>query len=324
MRKQSELLNFMKGGAITAIVLFHLLYEYMAIPGWLGTAVKFGGAGIHIFFLASGFGLTLSQLRRPLTPGRFLKRRFTRVYLPYIAVVLLSAALPFMYSGQDRLAAVLSHVFLYKMFLPEYIISFGAQFWFISTAFQFYLVFPLLEKLRGKRGFLAVCCGISLGWMVFTAATGLHSQRVWGSFFLQYLWEFALGMVLAERFHRDALPELRLPLPAAALVTAGALGVYGLMALRGGALAAFNDVFGAVAICGIFWLAYRVKWLRPALLAAGGISYELYLLHLLVFSACRELFPTCLPGYVWAVPALVLAVLASLLYKKLWERLYKK
>ena len=318
--KQLELVSFIKGTAILAIVLFHLIYEYMEVPGILATASKLGGAGIHGFFLCSGFGLTLSQLRKPLTPPQFLRRRFVKVYLPYIPIVLLSAALPFLYEGDDRLTAVLSHVLLFKMFVPAYNISFGAQFWFVSTIFQFYLVFPLLERLRaalnGKRFFL-LCCFASLCWMVFTAATGLYEERIWGSFFLQYLWEFGLGMCLGRRFQENRLDLGRLKLPAVFAVTAASLAAYAFMALKGGSLSAFNDVFGAVAFCGICVLLYQISFLRPVMGRINAFSYELYLIHILVFSTCQVLLGPLMPNLLWCLLALALVFPCAMLYHRL-------
>ncbi|EDO13678.1 hypothetical protein BACOVA_00571 [Bacteroides ovatus ATCC 8483] len=37
-------------------------------------ASSFGGAGVHIFILCSGFGLCLSYLNKPLTYSQFIKR----------------------------------------------------------------------------------------------------------------------------------------------------------------------------------------------------------------------------------------------------------
>lgn len=318
--KQLTLVNFAKGLAISAIVLFHLIYEYMEVPGILATASKFGGAGVHIFFICSGFGLTLSQLRRPLTWKEFLQKRLRKVYIPYIPVVLVSAALPWMYSGDDRLAAVLSHVFLYKMFVPEYIISFGAHFWFVSTILQFYALFLLLERMRstlGIRKFLSGCCAVNLGWMILTAMLGIHTQRIWGSFFLQYIWEFALGMCLADLYHRGKLDSRRISLPLIGAITLAALLLYGLMALKGGALSAFNDVFGTAAMGGICLMLYQIKILRPVFIGVNSFSYELYLVHILVMATCEHLLSPYLPNLVWCLLALVITVPCALGYSKL-------
>ena len=316
---QLELVNFIKGTAITAIVLFHLIYDYMDVPGIIATASKLAGSGIHGFFICSGFGLTLSQLRKPASPLQFLKRRFGKIYFPYILVVLLSTALPFLYTGSHRLAAVLSHVFLFKMFLPAYNISFGAQFWFVSTIFQFYVVFPLLEKFRSalkEAHFLLICCCLSLGWMAFTAVTGLYEERIWGSFFLQYAWEFGLGMCLGARFYKDRTSLYCPKVPVVAVLTAISLALYAVMALKGGFLTAFNDVFGATAFCGICVLVYQAAFLRPLMTWINTFSYELYLVHILVFSTCEALLSPILPNHLWCLLALLLAYLCALLYSK--------
>ena len=323
-KKQLELANFMKGVAICAIVLFHLIFDYLDKPDIVATASNFGGAGIHIFFLWSGFGLTLSALRRPLAWWEFLRKRAGKIYIPYILVVLISAALPFMYSGDDRLLAVTSHVFLFKMFVPAYNISFGAQFWFVSTIFQFYLVFHLLERARnvlGSRKFLLICCGGSLIWMGFTALSGLYPERIWGSFFLQYLWEFGFGMCLGDAYHRQKLELSGLRVLPTAAVTVVSLLIYGLMALKGGALTAFNDVFGAAAMSGICLLLYRLPWLRPLFCRINGFSYELYLVHILIFELCEGLLGPHLPNVVWCIIALVMAVLCSVGYHRYTGRL---
>ena len=39
---------------------------------------------------------------------------------------------------------------------------------------------------------------ISLLWGMLTVLLKTNDMRIWNSFFLQYLWEFILGMKLAE------------------------------------------------------------------------------------------------------------------------------
>lgn len=67
--------------------------------------------------ICSGFGLYLSYLNKPLTYSQFLKRRFLKVYLPYIIIILVSALIPFYNTSSDKLLQILSHIFLFKMFL---------------------------------------------------------------------------------------------------------------------------------------------------------------------------------------------------------------
>ena len=109
--KKLEIINYLRGFSILTIVLMHLIQSY-SIPQIIKTASSFGGAGVHVFILCSGFGLYLSHINKPLSYKDFLKRRFLKVYIPYILIILLSACIPFYTSPENRLIELLSHIFL--------------------------------------------------------------------------------------------------------------------------------------------------------------------------------------------------------------------
>lgn len=278
---------FLRGFSILTIVLMHLIQGYLkSCPGFLWKASSLGGTGVHVFFFCSGFGLYLSYMRNPVGYLEFLRRRFLKIYIPYVIIIGISALVPVMYGG-NRIKALFSHIFLYKMFIPEYECSFGEQFWFISTLFQLYLLFlPLCrwkEKLGGRVFFL-VSFLLSGCWWGFISVTGLYAKRIWNSFFLQFLWEFGLGMCLAKQAEQGCC--IRLNAFSMAALSAVGLGVTAATALRGGPIKNFNDVFGLMGYGFFALLLYccggrRVKGWILALLEA---AYELYLVHVLVFS----------------------------------------
>lgn len=74
MRKL-DVVNFLRGYSISTIVIMHLV-GMLGISGIWEKAAAFGGAGVHVFILCSGFGLYLSYLRKPLGYIAFLKKRF--------------------------------------------------------------------------------------------------------------------------------------------------------------------------------------------------------------------------------------------------------
>lgn len=67
--------------------------------------------------ICSGFGLYLSYLNKPLTYSQFLKRRFLKVYLPYIIIILVSALIPFIILHQINFSKYLVIYFSLKCFL---------------------------------------------------------------------------------------------------------------------------------------------------------------------------------------------------------------
>ena len=326
--KKYDFADCAKGIAILAIVLYHLVFFRLDVPEIVKTASSFGGAGVKIFLVASGFGLYYSHLNRPLGYGAFLKRRFLKIYLPYIAIVLISFATGIMYTGEDSLQALLSHVFLYKMFIPAYEASFGEQFWYISTLFQLYLIFHLLVWIKNKLGsrkFFLLACGVSLLWTVFTVAAGLAEERIWNSFCLQFLWEFALGMCMAERFRRgrDGVEccRMRCLIP----VTAVSLGLFAVSGLWGGPiLKAFNDVFSTLAFGGVCILLYKWRLLRPLWRWINSFSYEWYLTHFLVMTVLYRLIPSPHLNFLVGILVLTVGVGISLGISRLLPRFYRK
>ncbi|MCR5087955.1 MAG: acyltransferase [Oscillospiraceae bacterium] len=315
-RKYEEV-AFLRGFAMLSVVLMHLLQVWVSegdLPGWLRLAASLGGTGGHVFIICSGFGLYLSWMRRPLKYGEFLRKRFVKIYLPYIAVVFVEYVLYFDGFASERTKALLSHIFLYKMFIDRYNITFGLQFWFISTIFQFYFLFiplcRLLQKLS-RRYFFLLCLGISAAWWVFTEVTGLAYYRVWSSFCLQYLWEFALGMLLAEHLGRGQSLRTEAWLLPAVMICG--LGLQALSVKLGGWAAVFNDVPGTLGYTALALQLYQYgkRVIRPVGLWLNTVSYEWYLTHVLAFGCSYRCFRPLLRN---ETVLAVLAFLCSLLF----------
>lgn len=283
--KRLLVVDFLRGFSIFAIVLMHLVQAY-PLPGFLMKATSFGGAGVHVFILCSGFGLYLSSLHKPLKYGKFLKRRFSKVYIPYVLVVLISALYFGIVCGQDVLMPLLGSVFLFKMFVPSLEHAFGGQMWFVSTIIQFYLFWPLIVRLFKMKWGGQFALLISLLWATFTTLMGLDDERVWNSFFLQYLWEFVLGMWLASVYFEH--PEkLKLPKMWILVVTmVVGLGLTGVSGFAGGIWKSYNDIPSLVGYMSMVLIIYKigVKPINHFFEYTNKISYEWYLVHILVFS----------------------------------------
>ena len=253
MLQRLEVIDFLRGFSIFTIVLMHLLQSFPISP-FLMAASSFGGAGVHVFILCSGFGLYLSYLNRPLTYIQFLKRRFLKVYLPYIIINLES--------------------------------SFGLQMWFVSTIIQFYLLWPLLLKLFNKSTGVIYALLISLLWTTIVAMLGKSDVRVWNSFFLQYLWEFVLGMYLAKCYKLNSeivnLLNFKILVPVCILCVA----FTGVAGLKGGIWKLYNDIPSMIGYLFTLLIIYKlhIKLINGLFVLTNKISYEWYLVHMLVFS----------------------------------------
>lgn len=308
MKKKLDLVDFLRGFAIFTIALMHLIQSY-DIPSVLHKATSFGGAGVHVFILCSGFGLYLSWLKKPVGYRDFLRRRFGKVWIPYIVAVLLWSIWLLIAGGIFPLREVLSHVLLYKMFSTELDISLCYPYWFISTIIQFYFVWPLVVKLY-RMGGVILALVVSLSWSTLVGVLGYEDMRPWGSFFLQYLWEFCLGMWIAERIYKGKVFDVQqckwwwLMLSAIVGVT-----LTGIMVWNGGFLKLYNDIPSLIAYMSTLLLIYKLGcgFINKFFIWASGFGYELYLVHSLVFVIVSSLLKDLFPVYVLICVSLLTA-----------------
>lgn len=302
-----EVINFLRGYSIFTIIVMHMAKS--SSTGLLKTLFSFGGAGVHVFFLVSGFGLYLSYMNNPTTYKVFLKKRFLKVYFPYLLV--LPAFVVFYYVAKNSfdIITLSSHVFLFKMFNHTWDTSYAYSLWFISTIFQFYLFWPIILKIAKYKHGLLLSIIISLLWATIVGILGKQADRAWGSFFLQYLWEFVLGMKLAEMYRRA--PEKN-SVPSFAMLLLGAtVGVIitGLMGKYGGIFKLYNDIPSLLGYICIALLVYKISIpiINKIFVYTNQISYEWYLVHGLIIQMFRSSLKSAM-----AVPiALLICLLLS-------------
>lgn len=328
--KKLEVIDFFRGFAIFTIALMHLI-KY-SLPGPLQAAAAFGGAGVHVFILCSGFGLYLSQLNRSISYAQFLKKRFSKVYWPYAIAVVLYALWQWFAGGFVCFKAkeLASHLFLYKMFDNSLDISICYPFWFISTILQFYLFWPIIVRLMNHGHGLLVALFISVIWWIVVGILGYEDYRPWGSFFLQYLWEFALGMQLAKWYKdgRFSEEDFFTKVDLRHLIVAAVVGMAltGIMGKIGGTLKLFNDIPSLVGYTSLLLILYKLNiWKINNLFSwSNKISYELYLVHSLVYVMIRYILSDCLPSVIEIVICLVMAYLCAYAYNRFLKMVHFK
>lgn len=313
--KKYDEITFFRGFSILTIVLMHIT-QNSSLPRIVNTMLSVGGTGVQLFFFCSGFGLYLSYLKKESTFFEFMKKRFLKVYIPYIIVVVLSFIIPYMYNG-NRFYALLSHIFLYKMFVPEFESSFGLQFWYISTLFQFYFIFIPLVKFKNKVSdvvFFVGCISLSILWWLLSWKFGISEERIWGSFCLQYLWEFVMGMYFAQLMYFKKMIKI----PKNYLIILGFLGLFvaAIIKLNGNGLAVFNDFFAVVGYGGIALYIYslNIKKVNSFLNIVSFISYELYLVHILVYVSLKQVINNTI---ILIVLSFIISIFVAFTYKYL-------
>ena len=152
---------------------------------------------------------------------------------------------------------------------------------------------------------------------------GMNENRALTNFFLQYLWEFAMGMVIAREYSDTGLIRFEkigfLPL---LLIIIASFGIYSVMSLVGGPGKSFNDPFSFAAIFGIAILLYKLNFFIGFMEFTSKISYEMYLLHIFVFKIFFIALKGLLPQTVMVLLSMAGIYVLSYLYNRLCRLIF--
>lgn len=306
--------------SLTGLRIFAAVAVYLShagtpdgAPTWLATFMTSGYSGVTLFFVLSGFVLSLNYFHELRSPSaaklwRYAVARFARVYPVYLLVLLYVIV-------SHRTAGVtvdpwLGHVLAIQAWHPEigYAFALNGPAWSISVELFLYACFPLvviaLARLRSIRALLAVAgitvcvlLGLAAGFAV-TGANELVSDP--GSAHrwlyrspLTRLGDFVLGIVAARLYlagwaaRRPGQPGYRWiawAAPVAALTFCALMTVRPLLKTTW----SWDVMYAIPAVILIFGLATvpdtRLgRFLaRPTVVRLGAASYAFYLLHVVL------------------------------------------
>jgi exopolysaccharide production protein ExoZ len=284
-RPTYHLIQVLRAIAALMVVAHHttlMLHDRNGLPvaNWIN-----GGAGVDIFFVVSGFVMTISSapLRGSTHPARtFLARRIERIAPMYwiattvkLMTVLIAPALALNALGTPW------HVIASYLFLPsrnahgliEPILVVG---WTLNYEMAFYVLFAVALATRASllKVLAPVLILLALLWVV--PQHGVPDAVRW--YETPMVLEFLAGIVLAR-----VLPRIkRLAAPVALLLVIA--GFTGLLTMAWPNFSVWRGVgwgLPAIAIvCGALalekrWGAKTPRWL----LEVGDASYSIYLVH---------------------------------------------
>lgn len=242
-----------------------------------------GSAGVHIFFVISGFVMahtSWNAFGRAGATAKFWLRRFLRVYPTYwiFAAAYLACHTFFLLPYKVTLPTVAGALLL----LPQYAGLVVGPAWTLSYEIYFYFIFGLVLFLPRRWGLLAIAA-FFLGCVAIGLVTGLYKEL--GMIVVNpLLLEFLSGVGVAA-FYRAGY---RVPFAAAVAITALSLVLfaagYGIDYRRLPTLLTWGFP-GALLVFGFVGMETvgRLPVLVRKLSFLGNSSYSLYLSHILFF-----------------------------------------
>lgn len=274
------------------MVYFHL--QAVSDPAGLP---HFGGTGVDLFFVISGFIMVRTTMNRPTTSGQFLKARLVRIaplyWLLTAATFAAAVVLPTIFKSTSSNPRHLLLSLLFVPFskaggFPQPVLFVG---WTLNLEMFFYVLFAAGLRLRpyalGVGAVIVAIIAVGFGRLFFPAHPG-----PWDFYCRPLLVEFAMGMAIGLFVPRKSL---RLSAEAKAIAAVLAMLSLALVVVAPIVAPGVDSVWtagfpsaGAVAALVILEEAGWVLTSRLAV-TVGNASYSVYLSHPYVTEACTRL-----------------------------------
>lgn len=301
-------LDALRGLAAATVVISHYLLCFRSRSPIMAAVSHIGFAAVCVFFALSGFVLSLPYwANRRSSYGRFVLRRFCRIYLPFLAALALSIAglevcrhleapaLSPWFQGIWHTPLTLGRLLRWLLIpaMPEV----NVAFWTLRYEIVMSLLMPLLcFAIRRSRAEI----WIGLAWAGLILLQGpldrLHAPMLdeWLKFGLL----FPTGALLAQKREQLRRWAERITALARAAVFAACLVVcylspllqsqlHGRLSLFAGSRVFVAVELAALGVLGSVWCSATLrKLLRHSVMEyLGRISYSLYLVHAIVITA---------------------------------------
>lgn len=326
-------LQALRAVAALAVFLFHLV-PYFELAGanlFPKQVFNWGYAGVDIFFVLSGFVLTLSATSAPehgpQATTKFLTLRMWRIYSGYWPFLMAMCLVNF-YFGFERAIddSILGSIFLTDIRLDKLVLGVS---WTLTYELYFYALFSTIFLL--PRATLRLAAGAYAGAIVALRAMYPDSigSLTLGFVFSPYVIEFFLGVLLAKYWLQGKLwirtPFLWLVFLASFFSGSALLQIGPDDEL--GRLLTFGVGSGALLLAVLNTRFFEAALLGRGLVCLGDASYTLYLGHLIFIDTFHELGFFALLGQqgsflanLGALTFIITVCLFSIAFYRLYEK----
>lgn len=134
----------LKGFAIMFIVFAHIGYSLSDDSRFMTPLSYLSGTGVDIFLFLSGFGLTISSLKRTLNPWQFYKRRLSKLFIPLWIILGVFLLLDFLVLHRTYPGEYLIHSFLGIFKSADVTNDIDSPLWYFTAILFYYIIYPLV------------------------------------------------------------------------------------------------------------------------------------------------------------------------------------
>jgi exopolysaccharide production protein ExoZ len=295
--------------AALAVVAFHVLGappKGFEVPdSALTFALSYGGRGVDLFFVISGFVIFYATHSSKLTPAEFLRRRAERIVPLYFfvifAVTMLAITLPATFGTPDwytprHILKSLAFVAFTDGDMPVVYVG-----WSLEYEMYFYLATALLMALTRDvwRNIVVMFSAVAVLGQIPGVGAALGNY----AFFTDpMILEFVLGVIVGYLFVNG---RISWPMP-----TAAACAIAAVLVSDPANRVIVSGIPAACLVAAAAWASRKrinPSWPERALARLGDASYSIYLAQVQTVSLASLFVASLAP----AIPPLLLLIVTS-------------
>lgn len=358
-----EYLDSLRGVAAMIVVIFHCMISFVIFHAanykseYQNGTIKFitesplkilwsGTEPVLLFFILSGFVLSISFLNgRSFNYKIFIARRFSRIYIPYIVIMIISVILASTFLKFNSIEGMsgtfdnrwdhpvtLKAIFAYIFMINYDAANVNGVVWTLFHEMRVSIIFPFIMLIVMKwnalksfviNGVLIVGCWIT--FLLIAKNTTGSISLIAGDFHSTafYTMFFVFGATLSKYRVETAdkisklTPFMKFLLFSLSIILIGARWVEGVVPILSSNVHQLVAGLGIVLLFAVVLssaLAQKIL-MNKFLLWLGKVSFSLYLIHVLVLMLLAIIFGKYA---IWLTPILSLPV-AGLTYKYVEE-----
>jgi exopolysaccharide production protein ExoZ len=268
-------IQYLRALAAIVVVAYHVGFKF-------GADWTIGQAGVHIFFVISGFLMWLVTFDREVSPARFITQRIVRIVPLYWLLTLLVAAAAIARPNLFHEQPTASHVLQSLLFVPHVSPS-GDTFplliqgWTLEYEMFFYALFALTLFL--PRRFLLLGFSLAIGGLVLMRFVLDPANAVARVYTSPLLLEFLAGVWLGSAFSAGRVMGKRLALFLLAAGVAGLVGSIWILDLPLDRTLIWGIPSLVIVASAIALETHKLMPRLPLLKLLGDASYSIYLSH---------------------------------------------
>lgn len=311
----------LKGFAILSIIFAHIGYYLTPNSPFLFPFSILAGVGVNMFLFLSGYGITMSQLKKDEPVLSFYTRRLLKLFIPFWIVLGILLVADFAFLGTPYPTFDILKAFFGVFTDANLYTDINSPLWYFTLIVAYYILFPLV--FIKSRPWLSALFLYACVWTIVQFDPGPLSGVI--GLYQVHMLAFPLGVlgawVATSQTHLLQMCATtyksyeRYLYPLAISVLLAVAGYFAIHSNVGGP--AYLEEDTSIFIMLTIMLIFLIKKRESKLLSFFGLySYEIYLFHWPLLYR-YDVFYKILPAWLATLLYLPLFILLALGLKKL-------